>query len=242
MRARTLLIFLVGFLSGALCLYYVLWRTGSLAPGGLLTLTSREISVGAPPTPRPVPPPPTPTVALSLPGATAPAASSAETPTPAALPTPSLADFSLLGEKIAMPVEGARRSDLHDSFAEARGTHRHEAIDILAARGTPVLAAVDGSITKLFTSVRGGLTIYQFDRAGAYSYYYAHLDRYAEGLREEQAVRRGERIGYVGTSGDAPPNTPHLHFTIFRLGPEKHWWEGSPINPYPSLLAAAPKD
>jgi murein DD-endopeptidase MepM/ murein hydrolase activator NlpD len=143
---------------------------------------------------------------------------------------------------LALPVQGARRADLHDSFEETRGGHRHEAIDILAPRGTPVLAAVDGTIAKLFTSVRGGLTIYEFDRTSTNSYYYAHLERYAEGLREGQSVRRGDRIGYVGTSGDAPANTPHLHFTIFRLGPEKRWWEGVAVDPYPQLLAAAPKD
>jgi len=75
--------------------------------------------------------------------------------------------------------------------------------------------------------------VYEFDGDASYAYYYAHLDRYAEGLHEGQAVRRGDRLGYVGTSGNAPPNTPHLHFTIFKLLPAKHWWEGTPINPYP---------
>ena len=135
-----------------------------------------------------------------------------------------------------MPVEGARTIDLHDSFEEGRGGHRHEATDILAPRGTPVLAAVDGSVEKLFTSKPGGLTVYEFDRNREYCYYYAHLDRYAEGLREGQKVLRGDRLGYVGTSGDAPAGTPHLHFAIFRLGPEKRWWIGTPINPYPLLL------
>jgi murein DD-endopeptidase MepM/ murein hydrolase activator NlpD len=244
MRARAIGIFAVGFLAGVLCLYYALWRTGSLASGGFLTLTSKEIADGVPPTPRPVPtlPPPTPTIALSLSGGVSPGASPSVSATPAPLPTPSLADFSLSGETLAMPVAGARRSDLHDSFAEARGGHRHEAMDILAPRGTPVLAVVDGTIAKLFTSARGGLTIYQFDRNAIYCYYYAHLDGYAEGLREGQVVRRGERIGSVGSTGDAPANTPHLHFTIFRLGPEKRWWQGLPVNPYPSLLAAAPRD
>ena len=138
-----------------------------------------------------------------------------------------------------MPVEGARRQDLHDSFSESRDGRRHEAIDILAPRGTPVDAAVDGSIAKLFTSARGGLTIYEFDRASNYCYYYAHLDRYAEGLHDGQLVQRGQRIGYVGTTGDAPPQTPHLHFSIFKLGPDHRWWEGVAIDPYPALLTAA---
>jgi len=90
-----------------------------------------------------------------------------------------------------------------------------------------------GMVKKLFTSAAGGLTVYEFDADGTYSYYYAHLDRYAEGVREGQAVKRGDVLGYVGTSGNAPANTPHLHFTIFKLLPTKRWWEGTPINPYP---------
>ena len=133
-----------------------------------------------------------------------------------------------------MPVEGARAADLHDSFAEARGSSRkHEAIDIMAPRGTPVVAAVDGTIEKLFTSKQGGMTIYEFDRDRNYCYYYAHLDRYAEDLKEKRPSTAANRLGYVGSTGDASAEAPHLHFTIFQLGPEKRWWVGSPINPYP---------
>jgi murein DD-endopeptidase MepM/ murein hydrolase activator NlpD len=107
----------------------------------------------------------------------------------------------------------------------------------MAPRSTPVVAAVDGSIEKLFTSNQGGLTIYEFDRDRNYCYYYAHLDRYAEGVKEGQAVHRGDRVGYVGSTGDASAQAPHLHFAIFQLGPEKRWWLGTPINPYPFLLA-----
>jgi len=141
---------------------------------------------------------------------------------------------------LAMPIAGLRPSDLRDSFAEIHSGHRHEAIDILEPRGTPVLAVDDGVLQKLFHSVPGGITIYQFNPAKTYCYYYAHLDRYAEGLAEGQRVRRGERIGYVGTSGNAPPQTPHLHFAIYALGPEKRWWEGTAIDPYPLLLKARP--
>ena len=139
-----------------------------------------------------------------------------------------------------MPIAGLHPSDLRDSFAEARGGRRHEAIDILAPRGTPVLAVGDGRIRKLFHSVPGGITVYQFDPSETYCFYYAHLDRYAEGLAEGQLVRRGDRIGYVGTSGNAPPETPHLHFAISVLGPDKHWWQGAPIDPYPLLMKARP--
>ncbi len=108
----------------------------------------------------------------------------------------------------------------------------------MAPRGTPVLAADDGTIEKLFLSKPGGITIYEFDPTRRYSYYYAHLDSYAKGLKEGMPVKRGEEIGIVGSTGDASPNAPHLHFAIFVLGPEKQWWKGTAINPYPILRAA----
>ena len=145
------------------------------------------------------------------------------------------ADFAPL-RRLAVPVEGVRAADLRDTFAEGRPGHRHEAIDIAAPRGTAVLATDDGTVAKLFTSVPGGLTIYQFDPEQRYAYYYAHLDRYAEGLREGMRLRRGDVIGYVGTTGNAPADAPHLHFAVFRLGPEKQWWKGEAVDPYPILM------
>lgn len=140
----------------------------------------------------------------------------------------------LRARALLIPVQGLEQSSVHDTFGDGRnGGRRHQAIDLLAPRGTPVLAADDGRIERLFTSRLGGLTIYQFDRVGEYCYYYAHLDRYAEGLVEGMAVRKGDVIGSVGTTGNAPPGTPHLHFAIFRLGPAKRWWEGTAINAYP---------
>ena len=120
------------------------------------------------------------------------------------------------------------------AFEERRGggSRRHEAVDILAPQGTPVRAVEDGTIAKLFLSKAGGITIYQFDTSERFTYYYAHLDRYAEGLREGQRLERGDVIGYVGTTGNAPRNTPHLHFAIFELTPQKRWWEGTPVDPY----------
>jgi murein DD-endopeptidase MepM/ murein hydrolase activator NlpD len=109
---------------------------------------------------------------------------------------------------------------------------RHQAIDILAPQGTPVKAVEDGVIARLFSSKAGGITIYQFDPTERYCYYYAHLERYADGLREGEKVRKGQVIGYVGTSGNAAKDTPHLHFAVFRLTAEKRWWEGTPIDPY----------
>jgi murein DD-endopeptidase MepM/ murein hydrolase activator NlpD len=130
-----------------------------------------------------------------------------------------------------------RPEALTDTFTEARGngSRQHEALDIPAARNTPVRAVEDGRVAKLFTSREGGLTVYQFDPTETYAYYYAHLERYAEGLKEGEPVRRAQILGYVGTSGNAPPNAPHLHFSIFRLTPEKHWWQGTAIDPYPIL-------
>ena len=136
---------------------------------------------------------------------------------------------------LKVPVEGVDDDDLRDTFFDARGEGRtHEALDIMAPRGTPVLAVEDGTIVKLFDSGGGGgLTIYQFDPAQIFTYYYAHLDSYAPGLREGAHVRRGQTIGYVGSTGNASPDAPHLHFAIFRLTPERRWWKGEPINPYP---------
>ena len=112
-------------------------------------------------------------------------------------------------------------------FEEVHAGHRHEAIDIMEPRGTPVHAVVTGTVRKLFLSKPGGKTIYQFDETETYCYYYAHLDGYVEGLHEGMRVDRGEVIGFVGSTGNADPGTPHLHFAIFELGPEKQWWKGT---------------
>jgi peptidoglycan LD-endopeptidase LytH len=136
---------------------------------------------------------------------------------------------------LEFPVEGVERKELRDTFSDTRGQGRsHEALDIMAPRGTPVRAVEDGTIAKLFDSRGGGgLTIYQFDPSETFCYYYAHLDAYALGIREGQTVRRGQVIGYVGSTGNASPDAPHLHFTIFQLTPERKWWKGEPLNPYP---------
>ncbi len=138
-------------------------------------------------------------------------------------------------ETIIIPVAGASMRGLHSEFNAGRGNHRHRALDILAPRGTPVLAAVGGTIRKLLTSKAGGLTIYEFDEPQKMVYYYAHLDHYAAGIEEGMKVQKGDVIGYVGTTGNAPPNTPHLHFAIAKLAPSKKWWKGRAIDPYPLL-------
>jgi murein DD-endopeptidase MepM/ murein hydrolase activator NlpD len=150
--------------------------------------------------------------------------------------TPSMRDADAPRAMI-VPVAGIGRNALRDTFNETRGNRRHEAIDILAPAGTPVIATDDGVVKKLFTSKPGGLTVYQFDPDQRFCYYYAHLDRYAAGLHEGQLLHRGEVLGYVGTTGNAPKNTPHLHFALIRLDKERRWWTGTYVNPYPSLAA-----
>jgi murein DD-endopeptidase MepM/ murein hydrolase activator NlpD len=134
---------------------------------------------------------------------------------------------------LAMPLAGVDPKSLTSNFSDTRDGHQHEALDIMASRGTPVLAVAEGNVAKLFTSKQGGLTVYQFDNTGNWCFYYAHLDRYAPGLKEGTLLRKGDTLGYVGTTGDAPPDAPHLHFAVFRLGPEKHWWQGTAIDPLP---------
>jgi len=140
---------------------------------------------------------------------------------------------ALRARDLLIPVPGVEAKDLQESFADERSGHLHEALDIPAPRRTPVLAADDGFVAKLFTSVRGGLTVYQFDPTRTWCYYYAHLDGYAPGLHEGMTLHRGAVIGFVGTTGNAPPQVPHLHFAILRLGPDKRWWEGTAVDPYP---------
>ncbi|KFI05784.1 M23 family metallopeptidase [Massilia sp. BSC265] len=138
--------------------------------------------------------------------------------------------------KLLVPVQGIKLANLSDTYDQPRGTQRHhEALDIKAPKGTPVLAATDGKVAKLFTSKPGGTTLYQFDPNEKYAYYYAHLDRYADGIQEGMDVKRGDVIGYVGITGNADPHAPHLHFAVFELTPEKLWWKGTPLNPFPLM-------
>lgn len=138
---------------------------------------------------------------------------------------------------LLIPVEGVPPTALTDTFTQARagGARPHDAIDIMAARGRAVLAAADGRIEKLFTSADGGLTIYQRSRDGRHIYYYAHLDGYARGLAEGQSVRRGQKIATVGSTGNADPAAPHLHFAVNEITPGEPWYRGRAINPYPLL-------
>ena len=229
---------IVTFLSGALVGVIGLYAYLSLGSPQALPVDASRSTVMAPAHPF-VP------IAAAEPGPSA-----VETPVTEPAKAPSLAPEAAavsmsdapvpVENQLLIPVAGIDASALEDTFNDARGSERrHEAIDILAPKGTQVFAVADGKIAKLFNSKPGGLTIYQFDATETFSYYYAHLDRYAADVKEGMTLRRGDLVGYVGTSGNADPKTPHLHFAVFALGPEKQWWKGSPVNPYPLLGGAA---
>jgi peptidoglycan LD-endopeptidase LytH len=251
---RALRTFLLGMFAGAAVLYALLWRFHGLAPPDLrqreraaapapIVVPSQGPGAPGPGAPPVAPPTAGPLAPPTAPPSREPGESTdswiaydplARRPEMGFSPAPAPVDLVGLRTKgLVLPVAGYDRRHLRDNFAEMRGTRVHEALDMLAPRGTPVVAVDDGVVKKLFNSRAGGLTVYQFDPQEAFCYYYAHLDRYADGLAEGRSVRKGDTLGYVGTSGNAPPNVPHLHFTVFKLGPEKHWWEGVPINPFP---------
>lgn len=173
-----------------------------------------------PPTAAPTPASATPT-AQSSPGGTASVTPSA----PASSTT-----------RLLIPVAGIRPEQLQDTFTASRSEGRsHDAIDIIAPRGTPVLATIDGRILRLFSSVKGGITLYQLGPDERTVYYYAHLDRYADGISEGRVLRRGETIAYVGDTGNATPGNYHLHFQVYRITDPKHFYTGDNLNPYPLL-------
>jgi murein DD-endopeptidase MepM/ murein hydrolase activator NlpD len=149
---------------------------------------------------------------------------------------PTADELSSLAESMAIPVAGVQPKDLLDTFDERRaGDRRHNALDIPAPRGTPVISAVGGKVLKLFTSQAGGLMVYASDPTNRFVLMYAHLDSYAKGLANDMPLQRGDTIGFVGTTGNAPPNLPHLHFAVARTNDITHWWTGLPVDPRPLL-------
>jgi murein DD-endopeptidase MepM/ murein hydrolase activator NlpD len=138
----------------------------------------------------------------------------------------------LRAKNLLMPIQGQPPETLKNSFFQNRGGEMHRAVDIVVPRNTPVLAVDDGTVAKLWLSTAGGTTIYQFDASGKYVYYYAHLERYAANLKDGMPVHKGQVLGYVGTSGNAPKNTPHLHFAIYKAPSAGRWWGGGPVDPY----------
>ena len=143
--------------------------------------------------------------------------------------------------RLGMPVQGIHRASLVDGYLDRRGRRVHNALDIMAPRNTPVRAATSGTIAALNSSPAGGTSIWQYDDSGTFCYFYAHLARYAPGLRAGQPVARGDVLGFVGTTGNASRSAPHLHFAVFRLENKGRWWSGEPVNPYP-LLRGDPQD
>jgi len=137
--------------------------------------------------------------------------------------------------RLTFPVRGLDPAGLRDTFDQGRGKRRHQALDIMAPRGTPVVAVDDGRVARVTRSILGGLSVYQYDVAENRVYFYAHLDRYAKGLEAGAFLKRGDLVGFVGSTGNAPEHAPHLHFTMFELGADKRWWKGRPVNPYPLL-------
>ena len=248
-------VFVLGFLTGVLSAYLILtrwwWPDIRLEADRPRPLPAATVEVALPPsafTPPQTPPPEVPSelIAQSPPVPTAADITTSPSPLDSASPLPLPSEVKALElpllqtdldrlrmRGLLLPVRGIEGKALRDTFTDDRSGRRHQAIDIMAARGTPVLAAGDGRVEKLFTSKPGGLTIYEFDPLGEYCYYYAHLDRYAPGLAAGLILHRGDVVGYVGSTGNASPEGPHLHFSIFRLGPEKRWWEGTAINAYP---------
>jgi murein DD-endopeptidase MepM/ murein hydrolase activator NlpD len=223
---------LIGFVLGAVCGVAAMLNLGGrkAIPAVVPESPSRATSPAAPPPPvaaATVPPVAATTAIVRDQAAPAAPASVIE----AAPDTSGLPASAISG--LLMPVVGVKPGDLVDTYTQARQARgEHDAIDIMAPRGTPVVAVNDGEVVKLFDSVRGGLTVYQFGPQRKVVYYYAHLDRYAPGLAEGQQLRRGDPVGFVGSTGNASADAPHLHFEIGVLGPEKHWWQSRPINPY----------
>lgn len=194
-------------------------------------------SLVAAPLPNILTPTPQPPTLAPLPTPAAPATKSAATVArgDTGSITATARELAELKSTLMIPVQRITRARLRNTYDEARGGRVHEAIDIIAARGTPVLSATDGRLLKLFSSRPGGLMIYAGDASERFILMYGHLERYADGLKEGMPLKRGQVIGYVGTTGNAPLNTPHLHFAIARGRPRLAWWRGTPVNPYPLL-------
>ena len=177
-------------------------------------------SVSAPPTPKEL-------AADTLFAAAAPNDSNAVQPTPA--------ELAQLASNLTIPVVGVEPRDLLDTFDEARGSRRHNALDIPAPRGTPVISATPGRVLRLFSSQAGGLMVYASDPTDRFVLMYAHLDHYVNGIADGMPLQKGDTIGFVGTTGNAPPNLPHLHFGIARTSNVTRWWTGMPVDPRPLL-------
>lgn len=243
-RARVLLLAALVFAVVAALVWYLSYGYWSqpVTPLRPPSNTSEALTPTATPTPQ----------SSATPQATeTPTTTPTPSPTPTEQPTPTPSPRSLLQPQpqggdanatlasmhLILPVQGVRAEELRDTFSDSRSEGRvHDAIDIMAPRNSPVLAAADGRVVRLFRSIKGGITLYQLAAADEHIVlYYAHLERYADGLAEGHFARRGETIAYVGDTGNAVPGNTHLHFQIYRVADPKHFWAGDNVNPYPLL-------
>jgi murein DD-endopeptidase MepM/ murein hydrolase activator NlpD len=207
-------------------------RGGATADGNSVVVRTGAGDVEIPKTAAPSGPasaPPTPKELASdtLVAASTPNDSNAVRPTPA--------ELAELASGLIVPVASVEPKDLLDTFDEPRGSRRHHALDIPAPRGTPVVSATAGRVLRVFSSQAGGLMVYASDPTDRFVLIYAHLDRYANGLADGMPLERGDTIGFVGTTGNAPPKVPHLHFGIARTSNVGRWWTGMPVDPRPLL-------
>ena len=231
---KWLLTFLAGVLLGAGGLFVYLRQIPQDAPASAVIVAPAVVAPAAAPLDPAAALPPAPVVSTDLTEADLPLRPT-HTEFPAMADAAGDAAAKPVG-KLTIPVEGVKLSQLSDNFDQPRGKERHhEALDIMAPKGTRVIAAADGKVVKLFNSKPGGLTVYQFDPTEKYAYYYAHLDRYAEGVKEGSVLKRGDLVGYVGVTGNSAPNGPHLHFAVVELTPKKEWWKGTAVNPFPMM-------
>ncbi len=246
-----LFIFLLGALLGAVAVYYLYDRglVTANVPGAMPVIDAMPAVAASESRARQQPPAPEPDAAPTDMRPAPPQPAGLIPATPVALQPPTQAtpvqpSVVTSNERVPalpvggllLPVAGVKSGQISDTYTQSRGDGRsHDAIDIMAPRGTPVVAVADGKVAKLFDSKQGGLTIYQFDTGEKIAFYYAHLDSYAAGVAEGKQLKRGDLVGYVGSTGNASPDGPHLHFAVFLLGPEKNWWQGTAINPYPLL-------
>ena len=242
---KWLLTLIIGALLGAVGLFVYLREVPhDSAPATVVTPAAPVPAPATLPVPAPATAGPAPNSAAALNGQLPPAPvvtpdlTEADLPVRPSepMPVPAVNGADLPAGKLMVPVDGVKFSQLTDTYNAPRGSERHhQALDIMAPKGTKVFAVADGKVAKLFTSVPGGLTVYQFEPTEKYAYYYAHLDSYAAGIQEGQLLKRGDLIGYVGVTGNSDPKAPHLHFAVVQLTPEKQWWKGTPVNPYPLM-------
>jgi murein DD-endopeptidase MepM/ murein hydrolase activator NlpD len=208
----------------------LVWRLTRTTPNRRVVVTTSAIPAAS--LTDGLKPAPTPSIGESASPEPSPSMSAPPLPSPTSASTP----VYIPSTRLLIPVEGVKPEQLVDTYTAARSEGRvHDAIDIPAPQNTPVLAAADGTIVKLFQSKPGGTTIYQLDPDNKTIYYYAHLDHYADGIVEGRFVHQGDTIAYVGDTGNAGPGNYHLHFSIAIVADPKRYWDGVNINPYPLL-------